>query len=236
MFELLRMVKFLKAYKAKELRLIGPLVEETIRTLLRKTAKKAAREDVNERSVKKFSNVPSLFHLALLRKDIQEILEKFSHIGFEYNEYLCLVLFVIHAESNCQIGALVDLDYASYAQMKQSKAKQLLTTKLGRNFRMSGNFEVKPRDLWTNCLPCFMTNSTRSLSELSPLLQTRGCHANQRTSRRHLRSSLQLLKSPEPRQGAKSVGFLQGKRELLPSRGEPSKALSDEYRSLRGHS
>ena len=41
MFELLRMVEFLKAYKAKELRINGPLVEGTIRTLLRKTAKKS---------------------------------------------------------------------------------------------------------------------------------------------------------------------------------------------------
>ena len=55
MFELLRMVEFLKAYKAKELRINGPLVEGTIKTLLRKTAKKAAQEG-NERSVKKFSN------------------------------------------------------------------------------------------------------------------------------------------------------------------------------------
>ena len=106
MFELLRMVEFLKAYKAKELRINGALVEGTIRTLLRKTAKKAAQE-VNERSVKKFSNVPCLNQVAYLRKDVLEMLDMFSHIGFEYNEYLCLVLFVIHSESNCRIGALL---------------------------------------------------------------------------------------------------------------------------------
>ena len=88
MFELLRMVEFLKAYKAKELRINGALVEGTIRTLLRKTAITAAQE-VNERSVKKFSKVPSLYQVAYLRKDVLEMLDKFSHIGFEYNEYLC---------------------------------------------------------------------------------------------------------------------------------------------------
>ena len=60
LFELLTMVEFLKAYKAKELRIKRRLVEVTIRTLLRKTAEKAAQE-VDERSVKKFSNVPSLY-------------------------------------------------------------------------------------------------------------------------------------------------------------------------------
>ena len=44
MFELLRMVEFLKAYKAKELRINGALVEGTIRTLLRKTAKKPPKK------------------------------------------------------------------------------------------------------------------------------------------------------------------------------------------------
>ena len=43
-FEQLRMTEFLKVYKAKELRINGPLVDGTIRTLLRKTAKKAAQE------------------------------------------------------------------------------------------------------------------------------------------------------------------------------------------------
>ena len=130
MFELLRMVEFLEAYKAKELRINGPLVEGTIRTLLRKTAKKAAQE-VNERSVKKFSNVPSLYQVAYLRKDVLEMLDKFSHIGFDYNEYLCLVLFVIHSESNCRIGALLDLEYSSYAEMEQDQIRTTFDHKTG---------------------------------------------------------------------------------------------------------
>ena len=48
MFELLRMVDFLKAYKAKEPRIKGPLVEGTIRTLLRKAAKKPPKKLTKE--------------------------------------------------------------------------------------------------------------------------------------------------------------------------------------------
>ena len=130
MFELLRMVEFLKAYKAKELRINRPLVEGTIRTLLRKTAKKAAQE-VNERRVKTFSNVPSLYQVAYLRKYVLEMLAKFSHIGFEDNEYLRLVLFVINCESNCRIGALLDLEYSSYAEMEQDQIPTTFDEKTG---------------------------------------------------------------------------------------------------------
>ena len=99
MSDLLRMIDFLKAYKSKEFQLNDFLVEGTVRTLLRKTAKKAAPK-VNRRSVKKISTVPSLYQVAHLRQDVQEMLDKFNHTGFEYNEYLCLVIFAIHDEYN----------------------------------------------------------------------------------------------------------------------------------------
>ena len=59
------------------------------------------------------------------------MLHKFSHIGFEYNEYLCLVLFVIHSESNCRIGALLDLEYSSYARMEQDQIRTTFDHKTG---------------------------------------------------------------------------------------------------------
>ena len=59
------------------------------------------------------------------------MLDKFSHIGFEYNECLCLVLFVIHSESNCRTRALLDLEYSSYAEMEQNQIRTTFDQKTG---------------------------------------------------------------------------------------------------------
>ena len=82
-----------------ELRLNEPVVEVTIETLLRETAKKAAQE-VNERSVKKFSNVPIQYQVVYLRKEVQELLDilvsntsTWNSSSFMQNETVGLRLF-----------------------------------------------------------------------------------------------------------------------------------------------
>ena len=120
------MVEFLEAYNPKELRLNVPLVVENVRLgkfllgsfswevpLEKNCQESGSKSQLGER--KKFSTVPPLYQVAYLRQDVQEVFDKFNHAGFEYNEYLSLVLFVIHGEFNCRIAALLYLEYAAYA-------------------------------------------------------------------------------------------------------------------------
>ena len=163
------------------------------------------------------------------------MLDKFSHIGFEYNEYLCLVLFVIHSESNCRIGALLDFEYSSYAQLEQDDIRTTFDHKTGSKFPIFLRFRSQTKRLVDQLHETF-----REVFNKEPL-RTFPSFTNKRYSCQstYLKAELAIFfsitdKSFQSGQCAKSVGFLQDESKL-PSRGELGKALSNEYRPLRGH-
>ena len=82
-----------------------------------------------------------------MRKDVLETLDKFSHIGFDYNEYLCLVLFVVHSESNSRIGALLELENSSYGQMEQEQIRTTFDHKTGSKYSNFLRFRNKTKRL-----------------------------------------------------------------------------------------
>ena len=133
LFELARLVEYSKCYKMKEYRFNAGMITGELKTLLRSSAKKASKE-VNTRMIKRFDKVPSLYQVAHLRKMVKELLNDHPQEAFSYTEYLSLLVFLVHSESNCRIGALLDLTKAQFEEMKTKKVITTFEHKTGSNF------------------------------------------------------------------------------------------------------
>ena len=101
-FETNRFIEFAAAQENTDFNV--KKTEQALRILLRKTAKGAAIE-ANERARERFQFVPNLHEVSTMRLAVFEVMEKFSPMGFMYQEYLALTIFLIHSESNGRIGA-----------------------------------------------------------------------------------------------------------------------------------
>ena len=121
MFEFNRFLEFCNSYKQKELRFNMALFKGEVRNLLKKTAKEASKE-VNRRMQARLDSVPNLYQVSHLRQMVKEMLGQNVYSSFTYLEYLCLLVFVIHSESNCRIGALLNLTFEDYKVMQEKKA------------------------------------------------------------------------------------------------------------------
>ena len=133
LFELSRLIEYCKCYKQKEYRFNPGLITEELRTLLRSTAKKSAKE-VNSRMIQRFDKVPNLYQVAHLRQMVKELLQNHPQEAFTYVEYLSLLVFLVHSESNCRIGPLLQLSKEDFDEMKNKKVLTTFEHKTGSNF------------------------------------------------------------------------------------------------------
>ena len=133
LFELSRLIEYCKCYKQKEYRFNPGLITGELKTLLRNTAKKSAKE-VNTRMIKRFDKVPNLYQVAHLRQMVKELLQNHPQEAFTYVEYLSLLVFLVHSESNCRIGALLQLSKEDFDEMKNKKVLTTFEHKTGSNF------------------------------------------------------------------------------------------------------
>ena len=133
MFEFNRFLEFCNSYKQKELRFNMALFKGEVRNLLKKTAKEASKE-VNRRMQARFDSVPNLYQVSHLRQMVKEMLGQNVYSSFTYLEYLCLLVFVIHSESNCRIGALLNLTFEDYKVMQEKKVMTSFEHKTGAKF------------------------------------------------------------------------------------------------------
>ena len=133
LFELSRFIDFCDSYKQKELRFNSNLMKGEVKTLLKKTAKEAAKE-INIRAQKRFSQVPSLYEVSHVRQLVKEALGQSEYDTFAYLEYLAFLIFIIHSESNCRIGALLNLSIEEYETMQEKKVLTTFDHKTGAKF------------------------------------------------------------------------------------------------------
>ena len=133
MFEFNRFLEFCNSYKQKEMRFNMNMMRGEVKTLLRKTSKEASKE-VNQRMQSRFDLVPNLYQVSHLRQMVKEMLGQNVYKDFTYLEYLCLLVFVIHSESNCRIGALLNLTFEEYKTMEEKKVLTTYEHKTGAKF------------------------------------------------------------------------------------------------------
>ena len=133
LFELSRLIEYCKCYKQKEYRFNPGLITGELRTLLRSTSKKSAKE-VNSTMIHRFDNVPNLYQVAHLRQMVKELLQNHPSEAFTYVEYLSLLVFLVHSESNCRIGPLLQLSKEEFDDMKNKKVLTTFEHKTGSNF------------------------------------------------------------------------------------------------------
>ena len=133
LLELSRLIEYCKCYKQREYRFNPGLITGEWRTLLRNTAKKLAKE-VNSRMIQRFDKVPNLYQVAHLRQMVKELLQNHPQEAFTYVEYLSLLVFLVHSESNCRIGPLLQLSKEEFDDMKNKKVLTTFEHKTGSNF------------------------------------------------------------------------------------------------------
>ena len=114
LFELSRLLEFCKCNKQKEYRC---LITGELRTLLRSPAKKSAKE-VNSRMIHRFDKVPNLHQVAHLRQMVKDFLQNHPSEAFTYVEYQSPLVFLVHSESNCRIGPLLQHSKEEFVEMK----------------------------------------------------------------------------------------------------------------------
>ena len=136
LFELNRFLEFRNSYKHKDLRFNMALLNEEVRNLLKKTAKEVLNE-VNRRMQDKFHSVPSISQVSHRRQMAEEMLCQSVYCSFSYHEYFCLSVFVNTSESNCRVGALLNLSFEDYKTMQEKKVMTYFEHILGTKFPSS---------------------------------------------------------------------------------------------------
>ena len=84
--------------------------------------------------VQRFDKVPNLYQNARLRLMVKELLQNHPQDAFTYKEYLSLPVFLVHSESNCRIGPLLQLSKDGFDEMKNTKGLSTFEHKTGPNF------------------------------------------------------------------------------------------------------
>ena len=133
LFEFNRFLEFCDPYKQKEMRFNMNLLRGEVKTVLRKTSKEETKE-VNQRMQSRFDLVPNLYQVSHLRQMVKEMLGQNVYTDFAYHEYLCLLVFAIHSESNCRIEALLNLIFQEYKNMEEKKVVMTYELKTGAKF------------------------------------------------------------------------------------------------------
>ena len=136
LFELSRLIEFCKCYNWKEYSFNHCLITGEMRTLLQSPSKKSAKE-VNSRMIHRFDKVPNLYQVAHLRQMVKELLQNHPSKAFTYVEYLSLLVFLVHSESNCRVGPLLQLFKEEFDEMKNKKVLTTFEHKTGSNFPTS---------------------------------------------------------------------------------------------------
>ena len=104
-------------------------------------------------------------------------MEKHSPMGFTYQEYLALTIFLIHSESNCRIGALLDLTYEEYILIPEHKVKVTFQHETGDTFPSFYRFRPITRAYVKNLHDMFRVETNTEPNWFSPALKTKGSRA-----------------------------------------------------------